>query len=126
MRLWENAPTILVVDDDEIMRQFLRTLLVKQDYQVVVVEHGGLALEWLEANPQPDLMILDIQTPVLTGWQVLDRMRTVPRLAAVPVMVVSGLPVLGYAQQYANVCGVLYKPFQVAELLSSIQRCTRP
>ena len=58
---------ILVVEDDDANREFLRVLLENEAFVVATVRDGQEALEWLLAHPAPDLVLLDLEMPRLNG-----------------------------------------------------------
>jgi DNA-binding response OmpR family regulator len=78
--------TILVVDDDEVFRRFARALLEREGHTVIEAADGSGALAAVGQQP-PDLILLDIEMPDMSGFELLGRLR--PRVDA-PVIVVSG------------------------------------
>jgi adenylate cyclase len=88
-----NAPaalqTILAVDDTPANLALLAALL-SEDYRVTVATNGQKALELAVANP-PDLVLLDIMMPVMSGYDVLEHMRKDERLRDIPVVVTSAV-----------------------------------
>ncbi len=79
---------ILVVDDNELNRDMLSRRLEKQGYEVDMAEDGARALSKIESNGF-DLVLLDIQMPVLDGFGVLERMKASEQLRSLPVIVIS-------------------------------------
>ncbi|MFA5550089.1 MAG: response regulator [Trueperaceae bacterium] len=82
--------SILVADDLAGQRLILEMLLSVDGYNVTAVEDGKAALEYLRGNT-PDLAILDVKMPYLTGIEVCDRMKRIPRLKHVPVIILTAL-----------------------------------
>jgi DNA-binding response OmpR family regulator len=80
---------ILFADDDPILREFAAVHLATETQEVRLAGDGEEALAMLAAAP-PDILLLDIEMPRLDGFGVLERMRADPRLAQVPVMVITG------------------------------------
>ena len=70
-----TAPHILVVDDEPSMRRYLRTMLEIDSYQVETAESGSDALERLQHEPAPDVVLLDLLMPELDGLQTLEKLR---------------------------------------------------
>jgi DNA-binding response OmpR family regulator len=109
---------ILVVDDDDRIRRFVRLNLTLSGYDVTEAASGEEAIKQLETD-KPDMMLLDMLMPVMDGFQVLKRLRAV-----------SGLPVIAFsahtfAAEEALCLGAndfLGKPFNPDELLSRIKR----
>lgn len=79
---------ILVVDDNELNRDMLSRRLTKQGYEVEMAEDGAQAVAKVEANGF-DLVLLDIQMPVMDGFGVLERLKGSDQLRSVPVIVIS-------------------------------------
>jgi two-component system cell cycle response regulator len=120
------ATTILVVDDSSAIRRIISRTLVQTGYRVVEAVDGRAALEACRAE-RPDLMLLDIDMPVMDGPTTLREMRAEPALRSLPVLfltartgaadVAAGLD-LG-AQDY------LRKPCEPAELTARVARALR-
>jgi two-component system chemotaxis response regulator CheY len=85
----ERADSILVVDDDEDIRQTLATLLEAEGYDVNLAVDGADALRALADGPLPDVILLDLAMPRVDGREFRLRQRNDPRLAGIPVIVIS-------------------------------------
>jgi CheY-like chemotaxis protein len=112
-----RARTVLVVDDDPDIRDLLAEVLAGEGYQVAVAENGRVALERLRSGaPLPALVILDLMMPVMSGWELLERLRNDPDLRALSVMVISGAgtPMPEGARH------LLRKPFEIRRLLDVV------
>lgn len=81
-------PTILIADDDELLSALVQYKLEAAGYQVVLAENGAVALAAIE-QALPDLVVLDAMMPVLTGSEVLARLKSDPRTADVPVIMLT-------------------------------------
>jgi CheY-like chemotaxis protein len=110
---------ILVVDDNEALRDNLADLLEAEGYEVATAADGAGALARLAADPLPHVVLLDLFMPGLDGREILERMRRDPRLAAVRVVLSTGMPT---AQIRATVPAhaFLAKPFGMKDLLSTL------
>ncbi|MFA5551653.1 MAG: response regulator [Trueperaceae bacterium] len=86
----EKKASILVADDLAGQRLILEMLLSVDGYDVTTVEDGKAALDFLKEHT-PDLAILDVKMPFLTGIEVCDRMKRIPRLKHVPVVILTAL-----------------------------------
>jgi len=86
-----NSPAkkILVVDDDFFCRRELEPLLKSQGYNVVAASGGEEGPELLERE-KPDLMILDLNMPGMTGFEVLEKIRRVRPVNKIPIVMVLG------------------------------------
>ena len=81
---------MLLVEDDPDMSRLLALTLQSEGVRVVSSADGREALEYLKDHT-PDLAILDIDMPFVTGIEICDRMRRIPRLRPVPVIILTGL-----------------------------------
>src|SRR5688572_13333187 len=100
--------TILLVDDDNDIRETYGEVLVDEGYQVVLARDGLEALEYLEGTATlPDLILLDLMMPRMDGNQFRGRQLETPRLADIPVVVISA------SQSRGIQAGQTLKPFGV-------------
>lgn len=106
---------MLVVDDDETIREVISEVLRDEGYEVACAANGAQALEAMEESGCPRLVLLDLMMPVMSGWEVLERMQSDPGLASVPVVVVSAMNAPG-------TCGHLGKPVDIESLLRTVER----
>jgi DNA-binding response OmpR family regulator len=80
---------IVIADDDDAIRELVEFKLDGPDRTVTAFENGGDCWEYLESSEPPDLVVLDVMMPGLTGLQILYRMRKTPALSAVPVIMLT-------------------------------------
>lgn len=80
---------VLVVDDSDDVRAVVRSTVEKAGLRTVEAENGKVALDWLEKNPAPALVLLDLMMPVMDGFAFLERVQQVPALTRVPVVVLT-------------------------------------
>lgn len=113
---------ILVVDDDEDIRRVLRLALEREEYDVLTAADG---LEGLQKalDSRPDLIILDLTLPGLSGLEVCQRVRASPDLANVPVLILSATTAMSNVASAQTLGAVMFvpKPFQVQKLLFHIR-----
>jgi two-component system response regulator CpxR len=81
---------ILVVEDHNDSREMLEEFLTEEGFTVESAVNGLQALERLLLPPRPDLVLLDLMMPVMTGWDLMARVVNEPALWGLPVIVVSG------------------------------------
>ncbi len=112
--LWGSG-TILLVEDEDMVRAVAERALTRQGYTVLTAEHGEAALDLLEAHPRPDLLISDVMMPIMDGPTMVRRARE--RYPDLPILFMSG-----YAEEQLrksidldNVA-FLAKPFSVQQL----------
>ena len=85
------AKRILLVEDDQYQRKAEEALLRLRGYDVVIAVDGEEALERLTKPERPDLIVLDLIMPKLSGFEVLKRIKAAPGTSAIPVIVLSNL-----------------------------------
>lgn len=109
--------SILLVEDDEIVRRAIQMVLEWEGYHVQCANNGQEALDVLRsAQTQPCLILLDIMMPILDGEQFRQQQLRDPSLASIPVIVVSAA---NFAEAVSAVHHI-HKPFEVQELLDAI------
>ena len=85
----EEKPIVLIADDAPSNIQLLAGLL-KDNYQIKVATGGERCIELAQAEPQPDLILLDIQMPDLDGYEVCQRLKSQESTQAIPIIFVTG------------------------------------
>ena len=85
----DSRQQVLVVDDEPVNLQVLRHIL-QEDYRLLFAKDGSKALE-LAAREKPDLILLDVMMPGMTGYEVCERLKGHPDTAAIPVIFVTAL-----------------------------------
>jgi len=116
------APRILVVDDDPVMRRLIAVILESKDYQVQLASSVANALEAI-VQQQPDVVCCDLMMPEVSGLALLEQVRDNPKLAGVPVIVISATGEEEMIQQ-AQALGAfahLAKPFSKTALLALVE-----
>ena len=109
--------TILVVEDDEELRDLVTDLLEEEGYDVVPASNGKQALDYLQgARGMPSLILLDLMMPIVNGWELLRNIRDDPWFSAVPVVVMTAMK----RDRPTGAAAVLKKPFKIAELLEIV------
>jgi PAS domain S-box-containing protein len=82
---------VLVVEDNRDTSALLRDLLEAEGYQVDTVPTGEAAFDALRETPDIDLLVLDLMLPGMSGYEVIEHLRALPELSAIPVLVLSAL-----------------------------------
>jgi CheY-like chemotaxis protein len=111
--------TILIVDDDEAIRDALREALETEGYETALATQGQEALTWLGEHPRPALVLLDLMMPVMDGWEVIDELRQEDRLSEIPIVVITAF---GRDLRGATGMPILRKPIELVDLLSTVGR----
>jgi two-component system, cell cycle response regulator DivK len=113
---------ILVVEDQEDNRQILRDLLSNTGYEMVEAENGEEALS-VAAAERPDLILMDIQLPILDGYEATRRIKADPALKAIPVIAITSYALSG-DEEKARAAGCddyVTKPYSPRKLLAKIR-----
>lgn len=116
--LQESQKSVLVVDDDTGIRAMLIELLEDSGYHVSGAANGREALAQLQSGAQyPCLILLDLNMPVMTGWEFRSRQQQDPALAEIPVVVVSADRNIHYESRVVDAAGYLSKPIDFGRLM---------
>jgi two-component system cell cycle response regulator DivK len=112
---------ILVVEDQEDNRQILRDLLSSIDIDMIEAHDGQAAVVQAAAH-KPDLILMDIQLPVMDGYEATRRIKADPALKAIPIIVVTSYALSGdEAKARAAGCDAyVTKPYSPRQLLAKI------
>jgi CheY-like chemotaxis protein len=119
----EWGETIVFADDSEIMRTLVRCTFKPLGYRVEEACDGKDALAKIEVC-RPDVVILDIEMPIMDGFEVIRRLREDERFWCLPVLAVTAIPYEEYRVNPASrgFTGYLWKPVSVATLVSVVER----
>ena len=112
------SKTILVVDDERDLLAAMSGVLGDVGYVVVECCDGQAALDYL-ATARPDAALIDMMMPVMSGRELVDRIRADPRLAGLPIIMMSAVDNLDLDRE--RIAGFLKKPFQLRRLLAAIR-----
>ena len=114
--------TVLVVDDEQSVREMIAVILELEGYRVLQAENGEQAL-YLAGSEELHLITLDVMMPGLDGWQVADALDARDTTRAVPRIMVSGKPLaeLDKAPSRSRASAVLTKPFDFAEFIDIVR-----
>jgi two-component system cell cycle response regulator DivK len=118
---------ILVVEDTEDNRQIIRDLLTNAGYVYIEAVSGQEGVD-LAARERPDLILMDMQLPVLDGYEATRRIKADPALARIPVIAVTSYALSGdEAKTKAAGCDAyVAKPFSPRQLLAKIRELLPP
>lgn len=112
---------ILVVEDDESLREALLEVLGDEGHEVRAAEHGAEALETLDGW-EPELLVLDLMMPVMDAFEFRDRQRQQEAALSARVLVLSAARDVGGAAERLDADAYLAKPFRLDEMLSTVDR----
>ena len=113
---------ILVVEDQEDARRILRDLLSRAGFDLIEAENGEDAVASAQTN-RPDLILMDIQLPLLDGYEATRRIKADPDLKAIPIIVVTSYALSGDEEKArrAGCDDYVAKPFSPRQLLAKIK-----
>lgn len=114
---------ILIADDEVHIIQVVAIKLKNNGFEVITAENGQKAFE-LACDEKPDLVITDFQMPVMTGLQLIEKLRQNPDTASVPIIMLTarGFAIEDDVRQRLKISDCLSKPFSPRELLQNVQQ----
>jgi CheY-like chemotaxis protein len=115
-----DKPVALIVEDDRDVVALFRHVLDVAGYHTEIVLNGKEAMDRLEAS-QPNIVLLDLQLPGMSGVDILSRMRADDRMRNIPVIVITAFPVYA-ASLPVEPDLLLYKPVDINQLSNLVQR----
>jgi excisionase family DNA binding protein len=118
-----SGPLVLIVDDDEHVREYVRVNLEAEGYSVREAANAEEGLGVLEES-RPDLVLLDVMMPRVDGWEMLQRLHERHGVDAIPVVMFSGKVDEGAAGEAADrgAQGFIGKPFDPSELIEKTRQ----
>jgi CheY-like chemotaxis protein len=119
---------VLVVDDEPALRRLLTDLFSLEGYRVSAASDGAQALERLQ-HFRPDVVVLDLTMPVMSGWTFAEECHRLDGYADLPIVAVTAMHDVAAAAprlEHLGVARCLAKPFDVAELLAVVEQLARP
>lgn len=118
-----SSKTILIVDDEEDTLQFLRQRLTEEGFRTIEASNGKEAIERASSD-RPDLILLDIMMPEITGWDVMEQLQKKENTASIPIVVLSAATSENDKQRgyRMGIKQYLTKPVEVKDLISEIKK----
>lgn len=119
-----TSQPVLVVDDDESIREFVSVALTDEGYTVLTARDGAVALQWV-SRQRPGVILLDMRMPVMDGWEFSRAYRSTPEPHA-PIIVVTAARDAADRAAQIDADGYLAKPFDLLDLLAIVERYLGP
>lgn len=116
------GPRLMLVDDDDTMVRLLRTLLELDGFEVVSTTDPGLVLDQIRDH-RPDAVVMDVYLAQADGVELLEQVRASPEIAAVPIIMTSGMDVSDRCME-AGANGFVLKPYSPPDLIAMIRQHT--
>jgi CheY-like chemotaxis protein len=112
---------VMVVDDDESIREALASVFEEEGYTTLLAENGRVALEQLAvAAERPCVIVLDLMMPVMDGWQFRNAQKSSPTHADIPVIVVTAA---GNDRSCAiEADATLHKPLNATSIVRAVEQ----
>ncbi len=120
-----DSARILIVDDDEINRDTLESLIQSFGHTAIVSGNGPHALDLIRRQPPPDMVLLDILMPEMDGYEVLKQIMRDKSLSSIPVIMITVVDEIESAARCIEMgaADYLIKPFNVTLLKARIKAC---
>jgi two-component system, cell cycle response regulator DivK len=117
-----SARTILYVEDNEVNRKIVRDLLRRTSYRLIEAPDGEAGVA-AALEQRPDLILMDIQLPRMSGLEATRRLRSEPATAGIPIIAITSFALSGDEQRAkeAGATAYLAKPYSPFALLRKIQ-----
>lgn len=114
---------VLLVEDNEFNRKIVRDLLARQPYDLVEANDGEAGIE-AALREHPDVIVMDVQLPKLSGLDATRAIRAEPRTAKIPIIVVTSFALSGDDKKAmdAGASAYLAKPYSPRQLLDAIRK----
>ena len=118
-----SAGTILHVEDNELNRKMIRDLLRRTSYRLIEAPDGEAAVA-IAHEQHPDLILMDVQLPKISGIEATRRLRAEPATAAIPIIAITSFALSGDEQRAkeAGASAYLAKPYSPLTLLTMIRK----
>lgn len=117
--LMVSRPTVLVVEDNPDLRRLYAIGLNRHGYKVKLASNGAEALDRVE-HERPDVILLDIVMPVMSGLELLEKISGRDDVPSIPVVVITGHSQNDEARAHPAVAAWLVKPVTIHELIEAI------
>ena len=117
-----NAPWVLVVDDDEEVRETVAVVLAHYGLRSYSVSSGMAALELLRRSPPPRVVLIDLRMPTMSGTELIEAIRRQPQLGGTAVVVMSGDSEARRLAEKLRADACLRKPFELSALVGTVRR----
>lgn len=114
--------TVLVVEDDDLIRECILDLLDERGYTAIGASSGQEALHRIREGLRPDLILLDLMMPVMNGWEFRAEQVKEAGQDTVPVLIITGSGEERKAVKQLRAAGALRKPFAPAELMEAVRQ----
>src|SRR5215217_5852562 len=117
---------ILIVEDEPDVRETLAAVFEEEGYHVACAPHGAEALSCLRRCPLPNVILLDLQMPVMDGWEFSHQQRQYPAAATIPLVILTGAYEGMRRPAPTGAAGYFMKPYNIDALIDVVARVCQP
>lgn len=119
----QEQPKILLVEDESVIIELVTIYLVRHGYSVITISDGSQVMDTVKQE-KPDLIIMDIMIPKVSGFELCRMIKSDPELKQIPVLMLSALVQKSEIEMGIRMGANIYmtKPFENSELLANIQK----
>jgi CheY-like chemotaxis protein len=112
---------ILVIDDDDDIRETMELLLGTEGWTAVGLRDGLEGLDWIARHERPALILLDLRMPRMSGPEFVEALRRDPRRAGIPIVILSGDATCGETARALGIDQCLVKPVDLDRLIDTVR-----
>jgi CheY-like chemotaxis protein len=116
------SAVVLLIDDEEAIRQTLSLALEFEGCQVFTASDGREGIEMLQRIPRPDLILLDLMMPVLDGWGFMEELQKKPEYSDIPVAIITAFSDRGGIK---GTVAAIQKPVELDDLFELTRRYSK-
>ncbi len=116
------SQTILVIEDDEASRLMYTEILSMEDFNVIEAEDGHAALKYLQNNPNPKLILMDLTFPHMTSQEFVAGLKGNPHTADIPYIFISGQGTIREQAEDLKALTFLKKPFDLDDFVDLVKK----
>lgn len=120
------ASSILIIEDDDVIRESITELMEDEGYDVAAVENGKVGIDYLSATQRlPDLILLDLMMPVMDGFAFCVTKANQPSWSQIPTLVMSADGHVTQKREQTGAQDYIKKPLDILDLISRV-KCFLP
>jgi CheY-like chemotaxis protein len=118
-----DGARVLIVDDEVEILGALASLLEDEGFDVSTARSGAEALDRVRLEGRPDVALVDLMMPAMTGWELCRELRRDPRTEGTPVVIMTAAPSGAASGGGCEHRALVHKPFDVDRLIEVLRRC---
>ena len=111
---------ILIIEDEEDIREILKEFFEGEGYEVLTAVHGKDGFRMLEENRAPDMILVDLMMPVMSGEEFIEKKKLHPQFSSIPTVIMSADHRTKAKAQALNIKWAINKPLELTALISIV------